>query len=45
MKYSPDRYKFKPAFSISSMDVGHGWFDTKRLHFHIDKNLLTMNED
>ncbi len=37
MKYSPDRYKFKPAFSISSIDVRHGGLTQKPYTFILTK--------
>ena len=47
LDFRQDPYKLKPAFALSWIDGWHGWFETNtnRLHFHIDKNLLTINED
>jgi len=47
LDFRQDPYNLKPAFGISWIDGWHGWFETNtnRLHFHIDKNLLTINED
>lgn len=40
-------YKLKPVFGVSWISGLHGWFEknTNRLHYHIDKNLFTINED
>lgn len=47
LDFRQDPYKLKPAFTLSWIDGWHGWFETNtnRLHFHVDKNLLTINED
>jgi hypothetical protein len=47
LDFRQDPYNLKPAFEISWIDGWHGWFETNtnRLHFHVNKNLLTINED
>jgi hypothetical protein len=47
LDFRQDPYKLKPAFSTSWIDGWLGWFETNtnRLYFHVDKNLLTINED
>ncbi len=47
LDFRQDPYKLKQAFGISWIGGWHGWFETNtnRLHFHVDKNLLTINED
>ena len=47
LDFREDPYNLKPAFSISWIDGWHGWFETNthRVHFHVEKNLLTMNEE
>lgn len=47
LDFRQDPYKLKPVFSVSWIDGWHGWFETNtnRLHYHVDKNLLTINED
>jgi hypothetical protein len=47
LDFRQDPYKLKPVFGISWIDGWHGWFETNttRLHYHVDKNMLTINED
>ncbi|MCX8020805.1 MAG: hypothetical protein N2747_09960 [Chitinophagaceae bacterium] len=47
LDFRQDPYNLKPAFSTSWIDGWHGWFETNtnRLHFHVEKGLLTINED
>lgn len=47
LDFRQDPYQLKPAFGNSWIDGWHGWFETntRRLHFHVDMNLLTINED
>lgn len=47
LDFRQDPYNLKPAFGTSWIDGWHGWFETNtnRLHFHVDRNLLTINED
>ena len=47
LDFRQDPYKLKSAFSTSWINGWHGWFETNtnRLRFHVDKNLLTINED
>ncbi len=47
LDFRQDPYKLKPTFGISWIDGWHGWFETNtnRLHYHVDKKLLTVNED
>jgi hypothetical protein len=47
LDFRQDPYKLKSAFSTSWIDGWHGWFEknTSRLYFHVDKNLLTIDED
>jgi hypothetical protein len=45
--FRQDPYLLKSRFNESWIDGWHGWFETNRrlLHFNVDKNLLTINED
>lgn len=45
--FREDPYSLKRIFKESWIDGWHGWFETNRrlLHFNVDKNLLTINED
>ena len=45
--FRQDPYLLKSIFNESWIDGWHGWFETNRrlLHFNVDKNLLTINED
>ncbi len=45
--FREDPYLLKKIFKESWIDGWHGWFETNRrlLHFNVDKNLLTTNED
>jgi hypothetical protein len=47
LDFRQDPYKLKPAFGVAWIDGWHGWFETNtnRLHYHVDKKLLTVNED
>jgi hypothetical protein len=47
LDFRQDPYNLKPLFSFSWIDGWHGWFETntRRLHFHVATNLLTINED
>jgi len=47
LDFGQDPYKLKPVFGVSWIDGWHGWFETNtnRIHYHIDKKLLTINED
>ncbi|MBW7870489.1 MAG: hypothetical protein H3C39_05440 [Flavobacteriia bacterium] len=47
LDFREDPYHLKPEFKNSWIVGWHGWFETNRapVHFHIDKNLLTVNED
>lgn len=47
LDFRQDPYNLKPLFEVSWIDGWHGWFETNtnRLHFHVDKKLLTVNED
>ena len=47
LDFRQDPYKLKPAFGVSWIDGWRGWFETNtnRLHYHVDKKLLTVNED
>jgi hypothetical protein len=46
LDFRQDPYNLKPVFDVSWIDGWHGWFETntKRLHYHVDKNQLTINE-
>ena len=45
--FRQDPYKLKSIFNTAWVDGWHGWFETntKRLHFHLDTNELTINKD
>lgn len=47
LDFRKDPYHLKPEFKNSWIVGWHGWFETNTisLHFHVDKNLLTVNED
>lgn len=47
LDFRKDPYHLKPEFKNSWIVGWHGWFESNRasFHFHIDKNLLTVNED
>jgi hypothetical protein len=42
-----DPYQLQGRFESSWIDGWHGWFETNRktMHYHVDKHLLTINED
>jgi hypothetical protein len=46
LDFRQDPYKLKPVFDISWIDGWHGWFETNtnRVHYHVDRNVLTINE-
>lgn len=46
LDFRKDPYRIKPEFKNSWIVGWHGWFETNTisLHFHVDKNLLTVNE-
>ena len=41
------QHKLKQYFSTAWIDGWHGWFETNtmRFHYHVDKKLITINED
>ena len=45
--FREDPYLLKRIFKESWIGGWHGWFETntRRLHFNVDKNLLTINDD
>ena len=45
--FRQDPYKLKSILNTAWVDGWHGWFETntKRLHYHLDTNKLTINED
>jgi hypothetical protein len=47
LDFRKDPYKLKDAFSASWIHGWHGWFETNtsRIHFNVDKNRLTINEE
>ena len=47
LDFRQDPYKLKFASRTSWIDGWHGWFETNttRLHYHVDKKILTINED
>jgi len=47
LNFREDPYGLKPMLANSWIEGWHGWFETNRrlLHFHIEKNLLTINEE
>jgi len=47
LDFREDPYHLKPAFYRSWIDGWHGWFETnlRVLHFHVEKKLVTVNED
>lgn len=47
LDFSDDPYQLKSSFSSSWISGWHGWFEThtSQYHFHVQKNLLTINED
>jgi hypothetical protein len=47
LDFRQDPYKLKPRFSTAWIDGWHGWFETNtmRFHYHVDRKLITINED
>jgi len=47
LDFRKDPYHLKQSFTTTWIDGWHGWFETNRriLHYHVVKNLLTINED
>jgi hypothetical protein len=47
LDFRKDPYHLNESFKLSWIDGWHGWFETNRrmLHYHVDKKLLTVNED
>jgi hypothetical protein len=47
LDFRKDPYVLRPFFKISWIEGWHGWFETntESLHFHLEKNRLTINED
>jgi len=47
LDFRNDLYHLSESFKLSWIDGWHGWFETNRItmHYHIDKHLLTINED
>jgi hypothetical protein len=45
LDFREDPYKLRLLFNSSWIDGWHGWFETntKRLHYHVDSKLLTIN--
>jgi hypothetical protein len=47
LDFRQDPYKLKQYFSTAWIDGWHGWFETNtmRFHYHVDRKLITINED